>query len=200
MKEIFCFNSISRFWNNNKKIIFLFASRLLKSKGLIEFIKSAENIKEAEFQIAGKFDYGNDDCVLPDIINNAVVNGSVKFLGQIEDMERIINASDVVVLPSYYGEGVPKILIEAAACGKAIITTDHPGCRDAIINNLSGILVKPRSQKDLEKGIGYLLQNRDLINAMGMEGRKLAIKKFNILDVIKKHIDIYYKILNNKNF
>jgi len=189
-----------QFNNKNKKIIFLFASRLLKSKGLIEFINSSEIFQEAEFKIAGKFDYGNEDCVSKDVIDNAVANGSIKFLGERNDMQKIINTSDVVVLPSYYGEGVPKILIEAAACGKAIITTDHPGCRDAIINNVSGILVKPRSKKELEKAIRYLLQNPDLIKNMGIEGRKLAIKKFNILDVIKKHIDIYYKILKNKNF
>ena len=178
----------------NKPIV-LFASRLLKSKGLFEFINAAQHIRSAEFHIAGKFDNGNDDCVQKNQIDDFVKKGFIKYLGMQNDMVSLINKATMVVLPSYYGEGIPKILIEAAACAKPIITTNHPGCRDAVLNNVSGILIPPRNSKELKKAIIYLLENPKLRSKMSKEARILAIQKFNINDVIATHISIYKKLL-----
>ena len=108
---------------------------MLKSKGIIEFVKSSKYLKESnyKFVIAGRLDEDNPDCVSKNMISEWESQGLVNFLGDRKDIINIINESRVVVLPSYYGEGLPKILIEAAACGIPVITTDHPGCRDAII-------------------------------------------------------------------
>ena len=93
---------------------------------------------------------------------------------------------------------MPKILIEAAGCGKPIITTDHPGCRDAVKNNISGILIPPRNSNELIKAIRYLINNKNLMENMGKEARKFAQQRFDILDVIKTHLDIYNKMLKQK--
>mgnify|MGYP006226080145 FL=1 len=111
-------------------------------------------------------------------------------------MQNILNKSSIVVLPSYYGEGLPKILIEAAACGKPVVTTDHPGCRDAIINNVTGLLVPIKSPISIANAIERIITNNDLKTSMGIQARLLAEKKFSIDDVVSKHLKIYRKLIN----
>ena len=103
--------------------------------------------------------------------------------------------SSLVVLPSYR-EGLPKSLLEAAACGRAVVTTNVPGCRDAIINGKTGILVKSQNAYELTNGIKKLLRDPKLLNSMGIEGRKMAENKFNINEVVKKHLEIYKTLLS----
>ena len=81
-------------------------------------------------------------------------------MGDIKDIRNLIQQSDIVVLPSYYGEGLPKFLIEAAACGVPVITTDHPGCKDAIIKNKTGLLVPIKDSRAISKGILKLTNNK----------------------------------------
>tara|TARA_B100000989_G_C19525876_1_gene466855 strand:+ start:1353 stop:2501 length:1149 start_codon:yes stop_codon:yes gene_type:complete len=177
----------------------LFASRLLKTKGLIEFVKMAGEVKKQlsetdfspEFVCAGNSDFANPASVTIEEINFWRRNGDVKWVGHIENIVPLINKSLIVVLPSYYGEGLPKILAEAAACGRAVVTTDHPGCRDAIINNITGILVHPKSVDDLTNKVKFLILNQEQCSMMGMAGRKLAQKKFSIDAITSAHMRIY---------
>ena len=97
---------------------------------------------------------------------------------------------NIVVLPSYR-EGLPKVLIEAAACGRAVVTTDVPGCRDAIEPNVTGLLCKVKDSKSLASVIEKLITNNDLRNSMGKAGRELAQKEFDIQKVVEKHFEIY---------
>ena len=122
--------------------------------------------------------------------------GCIEYWGYNKNMVKTIGRSSIVVLPSYYGEGLPKILIEAAACGKPVITTDHPGCREAIINNVSGILVPIKSPVSIANAIKKIISNESLRKSMGKEGRILAEKNFSIKDVVSKHIDIYRELIN----
>ena len=183
---------------NSKNI--LFASRLLKSKGLLEFIKSAKAMKSSDFTflVAGMLDKENPDCISEKQINEWERNGIIKYCGYIKNMRDLISESKVVVLPSYYGEGLPKILIEAAACGKPIITTDHQGCRDAIIPNKTGILIPPRDTKALTSALKKLLKSPDLCKKMGLAARNYAIENFDIKSVNKKHLRIYGDFIQNK--
>tara|TARA_A100001011_G_scaffold333244_1_gene360882 strand:- start:504 stop:1628 length:1125 start_codon:yes stop_codon:yes gene_type:complete len=176
----------------------LFASRLLKSKGIIEFVKSAKYLKEFnyKFVIAGRLDEDNPDCVSKNMISEWESQGLVNFLGDRKDIFNLINQSRVVVLPSYYGEGLPKILIEAAACGIPVITTDHPGCRDAIIPNETGLLVPVRNSKALSEAILKLLNNDSLCRKLGNAGRKLAVSKYDIKKVVTAHLAIYNELIN----
>lgn len=106
-------------------------------------------------------------------------------------MAKVFASAHLVTLPSYYGEGLPKVLIEAAACGRAVVTTDMPGCRDAIEPNVSGILVPPKNVIALADGIQRLLDDDALRIAMGNAGRKLAERNFSIGSVVDAHLEIY---------
>ena len=180
--------------NKDKKIV-LFASRLLISKGIKDFIDSSKYVSDAKFVVSGKFDFDNPDCIDPAYIYENQEKGLLEYWGENEDMEKIINKSSVVVLPSYYGEGLPKILIEAAACGKPIVTTNHPGCREAIINRKTGFIVPIKNPLILSKYIKKILDNNELRINMGKEARILAKRKFSIDKVVEKHLNIYSSII-----
>ena len=124
-------------------------------------------------------------------MDEVVKEGFVEYLGDVENIKELILKSKMLLLPSYYGEGLPKILIEAAACGIPVITTDHPGCKDAIIDNKTGLLVPKKDVSSLIFAVNKLLRSKELCKKMGQEARKLAIEKFDVNYVIKKHIEIY---------
>ena len=102
-----------------------------------------------------------------------------------------------MVLPSYYGEGFPKVLIEAAATGRAVITTDQPGCRDAIEPNVTGLLVPIRDATALADAIARLLDDSNLRQAMGAAGRKLAEKEYGVEKVVEAHLKIYQELMES---
>ena len=183
--------------NHDSKIV-LFASRLLISKGILEFIKSAQALNHLgyRFVIAGKLDIDNPDCISKQELYSFIKKGIVEYLGELKDIRDLLSKSKIVVLPSFYGEGLPKILIEAAACGVPVITTDHPGCRDAIIPNKTGILVPIKDTNSLIIGIKKLMEFPSIYAKMSEEARAFAIKVFNVNDVVKKHLEIYDQLTN----
>ena len=124
-------------------------------------------------------------------MENLLHNTKIKYIGQIENMSMLINDCSVVFLPSYYGECLPKILIEAAGCGRAIITTNNPGCIDAIKPNKSGFLIPTKDASSLADAMKVLINNPTLCKKMGNSGRKLALEKYDIDEVIEKHLAIY---------
>ena len=174
--------------------IILFASRLLKDKGVKEFVMAAKSVNKefqrARFVIVGEPDFDNPSSVIQEEIDEWKQKGEVELWGHRENMNMVISQSTIVVLPSYR-EGLPKILIEASACGRAIITTDVPGCRDAIKKNITGILVPVQNQKELANKITYLLDRPELCMKMGLAGRKYAEECFDINKVVDKQIHIY---------
>ena len=183
--------------NKNSKVV-LFASRLLISKGILVFIKSAEALKNSgyRFVIAGKLDLENPDCISTKELNSFVQTGIIEYLGEIDNIRNLLVKSKIVVLPSFYGEGLPKILIEAAACGLPIITTNHPGCRDSIIPNKTGLLIPINDNKSLTIAIKKLFKDQILYENMSKEARNYAIKLFNIQDVVRKHMELYDELTN----
>ena len=117
-----------------------------------------------------------------------------EYLGFRDDIAEVFSHSNIVVLPSYYGEGLPKVLIEAASCGRAVVTTDLPGCRDAVQPNVSGILVPPRDAIKLADAIEFLALNSALRLSMGEAGRRLAEDRFGIEKVVDEHLLIYSQL------
>ena len=182
--------------NNIKNPIALFAGRLLISKGILDFIEASKLFSNIRYVISGGFDFENPDCIDPKLMNKVTQEGLIEYWGYSNNMQDILNESSIVVLPSYYGEGLPKILIEAAACGKPIVTTDHPGCRDAIINNVTGLLVPIKSPISIANAIERIITNNDLKTSMGIQARLLAEKKFSIESVVSEHLKIYRKLTN----
>ena len=121
-------------------------------------------------------------------------DGQIEVWGYQSDMQNVLSQAHIVVLPSYR-EGFPKVLIEAAACGRAVITTDVPGCRDAVVDGETGILVAVKSSVALAEGIERLLLSPDLVKTMGEQGRQLAVSLFDIKQVVAQHMQIYEDLL-----
>jgi glycosyltransferase involved in cell wall biosynthesis len=106
-------------------------------------------------------------------------------------MSRILSSAHVICLPTAYGEGVPKILIEAAACSRAIVTTDVPGCRDIVRDGWNGLLIQPHDSAALANAIETLLADQTLRREMGANGRELVRTEFGIEAVIERTMQIY---------
>ena len=119
----------------------------------------------------------------------------VKCLGYRNDIPNLFSQSHIVTLPSFYGEGLPKVLIEAAACGRAVITTDHPGCRDAIEVAETGLLIPIKDSNALADAIESLINNPDKRRQYGEAGRRLAERVFDVEKIINLHLDVYRQLL-----
>jgi glycosyltransferase involved in cell wall biosynthesis len=173
-------------------------SRLLKNKGVKEFIYSARMVRlkypDVQFQLVGSPDLQNPNSVTNDDLDKWNFDGTVFIDGFREDISFVYSNCNVAVLPSYYGEGLPKSLIEASACGRPIITTDLPGCRDAVIPNKTGLLIKPADKKSLYIAIITLLENQSLRVEFGVNARNYAEIKFDVRDVVEKHLNIYKEL------
>jgi glycosyltransferase involved in cell wall biosynthesis len=179
---------------NNENIKVSMACRLLKDKGVFEYVEAAKILKQKlpniEFELYGDIDIHNPASLTNDDIEKIKQDDFVKVFGFCNDIASIFSKSNIIVLPSYR-EGLPKVLIEAAACGRAVVTTDVPGCRDAIESEITGLLCKVRDSKSLAQMIEKLILDNILRNNMGKAGRKLAEKEFDIKKVVKKHFEIY---------
>lgn len=178
--------------------IVLFASRLLRDKGLFEFIQAAELLKstgcKARFIIAGETDPANPSAVTPAEIQTFCQSGCVEWVGQVRDIRPLLRQSSIVCLPSYR-EGLPKILIEAAAIGRAIVTTNVPGCREIVIDGVNGLLVPPRTVAPLASAIQSLLEQPDRRHQMARAGRDLFEKDFTLDRVISQTFEVYTELL-----
>ncbi len=178
--------------NDNIKVSM--ACRLLKDKGIFEYIEATKILKQkfpnVEFELYGDIDIHNPASLTLDDIQNIKKEGFVKVYGFSKDIAKVFCESNIVVLPSYR-EGLPKVLIEAAACGRAVVTTDVPGCRDAITPNITGLLCKEKDPKSLASKIEKIIMDKNLRNSMGKAGRELAKNEFDINQVVEKHFEIY---------
>ncbi len=170
-------------------------ARLLWDKGVGEFVEAARLLNEkgvlARFVLVGAPDPGNPTSVTQAELDTWREEGYVEVLGFRRDIAEIFAASNLVVLPSYYGEGLPKVLVEAAACGRVVVTTDMPGCRDAIEPNITGLLVPARNAGALADAIQQLIEDKPLRYRMGKAGRELAERKFSIEKIVDAHLEIY---------
>jgi len=179
--------------------VVVMASRLLRDKGVVEFFKAAEVLKqrniEVEFRLIGDCDSGNPTSLTPLEAQAWGKKSAVKLLGYRSDIAVQYSAANIVCLPSYR-EGLPKSLVEAAACGRAVITTDVPGCRDAIIPNKTGVLVPVKDAGLLADAIQALLEAPEVRKKMGIEGRRLAESEFLIEKIVDQHLRIYDKAFN----
>lgn len=181
--------------------VVVMAARLLRDKGVYEFTEAARILKQddvrARFLLVGDPDHTNASSVNESQLEAWREEGIVEILGFRSDIASIFAMSHIVVLPSY-GEGIPKVLVEAAACGRPVVTTDIPGCREAIAPDQSGLLVPPRDARALADAIKHLIENADLRRRMGRTGRRFAERHFAIEDVIAKHLSTYKALLDGK--
>lgn len=176
----------------------LMAARLLGTKGVREFVAAAQILRsdgaKARFCLVGDLDPANPASITKQELDEWAKQDSVELLGSRSDIPDLMAKAHLVVLPSYR-EGFPRVLIEAAACGRAVVTTDVPGCRDAINPGQTGLLVPPRDSPSLAKAILWLLENPEQCADMGRAGRRLAECTFDVEAVINCHLDIYRELL-----
>jgi glycosyltransferase involved in cell wall biosynthesis len=182
---------------DNTKLVVVMASRLLKDKGVFEYIEASKILRDkgfqVEFELYGDIDIDNPASLTSKDLEKIKNYSFIKVNGFSNKIATIFANANIVVLPSYR-EGLPKVLIEAAACGRAVVTTDVPGCRDAIEPNITGVLCEVKNSKDLALQIEGLILNHNLRNCMGKAGRELAIKEFDINKVVQKHFELYRDI------
>ena len=175
-----------------------FAARLLIDKGIYDFVHAAKLLKErgiqARFYIAGDLDADNPSGLSINDLNKLKEDVNVEILGYQKDIPKLYARSHIICLPSYR-EGLPKSLIEAAAAGRPVVTTDVPGCRDAIIPNKTGLLVPVKNPQKLADALQRLIKNPKERIAMGIAGRKFAEKEFKIEKIVQSHIDIYQELI-----
>ena len=197
--------NISRFTppprsSDPKPMRVVLAARLLWEKGIGEFVEAARMLKQEgrtiECLLAGMPDPGNPRSVRHDQVDAWVEEGSVRWLGHVEDMPALLRSVDVMALPSYYREGVPKSLIEAAACGLALVTTDMAGCREVVTSHgVDGLHVEPRNAHSLAAALRALDDDRVLLARLGDHAREKALAEFDERSVIARTIAVYDELL-----
>jgi dTDP-4-amino-4,6-dideoxygalactose transaminase/lipopolysaccharide/colanic/teichoic acid biosynthesis glycosyltransferase/glycosyltransferase involved in cell wall biosynthesis len=174
------------------------ASRMLKDKGITEFVEAAKILKAqgvvARFLLVGDTDPGNPTAVPTNQLASWRDRGLVEWLGHQRDMGQVLADSNIVCLPSYR-EGVPKVLIEAAASSRAIVATNVPGCREIVRHGHNGLLVEVRNATMLAQSLRILIENPALRARMGCKGRHLAVAEFSNDRVIVETLEVYLRLL-----
>ena len=170
-------------------------SRLLRSKGTLDFLKAAEILKKKKVSVQlwliGDVDLANPDSITLEDLSSWQKKEVCKIWGYRTDINKILKCAHIMVLPSYYREGFPKALIEGLAAGLAIITTDTVGCREAVVNN-NGILIRPMDYLQLADQLETLSKNSKLIETMGRNSRKFAVDHL-ASSIIHQHLLEVYK-------
>ncbi|MFT0533625.1 glycosyltransferase family 4 protein [Castellaniella hirudinis] len=174
------------------------ASRLLHDKGVREFVEaarlSAARGGQLRWRLAGSLDLDNPASVRAAELRAWQDEGIVDYVGECADVAGFYAQAHIVVLPSYR-EGLPKSLIEAAACGRPVVTTDVPGCRDAIEPDVSGLLVPVRDARALADAVDRLAGDAPMRARMGAAGRALAERDYGLQNIVQGHLVIYAGLL-----
>ena len=187
----------------NEKFTFLLLGRLLKEKGIYEFVESAKEVLEkyeAKFQLLGFIDSKNPIAIKKSEINKWHENGVIEYLGFTNDVRGFILNSDCVVLPSYYGEGIPKSLLEAASMGKPLITTDHTGCREVVEDGVNGFICQSRNIDDLSKKMIKMLNlKEEELKKMGLKSREKVVRNFDERIVLDAYKSLVQKLIGTSD-
>jgi glycosyltransferase involved in cell wall biosynthesis len=178
--------------------VVVLASRMLRDKGVIEFVEAARELREAgvsaRFVLVGETDPGNPTAISAEQLRSWSDEGVVEWWGHQSDMRKVLGQSNIVCLPSLR-EGVPKVLIEAAACGRAIVTTDAPGCREIVREGENGLLVPIRDSKALADALRLLIESAPLRALMAAKGREIAVAEFSVERVVDETLGVYRELL-----
>jgi glycosyltransferase involved in cell wall biosynthesis len=179
-------------------------ARMLREKGVIEFARAARALRSegghARFLLAGIPDPANPGSLSEGDLRRLERECGVEWLGYCADMPRVLREAGVVCLPSYYGEGVPKSLLEAAATARPIVTTDLPGCRQVVTHERNGLLVPPRDVPALIHALRRLIEDAMLRSQLGKQGRAIAESRFDVNRINEETLGIYDKLLDARGF
>ena len=178
--------NLTRFARNKlpkTKVSFLMVSRILKEKGVMEYLKAAKMVKEkypdVKFVYIGPIDK-NKNAIDFDALRPYIDAGVVEYIPETREVEKYMADCSVFVLPTYYREGIPKTILEAMAMGRPILTTDTPGCRETVIDGENGFFVKVKRANDLAEKMIWMVEHRDKLQKMGDKSYEMCKEKFTI--------------------
>jgi glycosyltransferase involved in cell wall biosynthesis len=178
--------------------IVVLAARMLRDKGVVEFVDAARTLHaagvSARFVLVGETDPGNPTAISIEQLRQWADAGHVEWWGKRDNMQQVLSQAHVVCLPSLR-EGVPKVLIEAAACGRPIVATDAPGCREIVRHGENGLLVPVKNSAALADALRVLVQNQDVRLTMGRKGREIVVEEFSSERVIRETLGVYRELL-----
>ena len=192
-----CFTSAPRLATDVCRV--LLASRLLWSKGIGEYVAAARALKSdlpVEFLLAGAPDKGNPDCIPDQQLDAWRAERHVQFLGHVENMSALMQTVDILVLPTRYAEGIPRVLLEGAAASAALIATDRPGCREVIEHNVSGLLIPEGDVPALIAALRKLILDPETRVRLGQAARRKSELEFEESKVIEATIAVYHQLLS----
>lgn len=179
--------------------VVVLASRMLWDKGVREFVNAAQLLRNlgtrARFVLIGGSDEGNPTAVPVQQLEEWQTEGIIEWWGHTNDIKQVFALSHVVVLPSYR-EGLPKVLLEAAASGRPIVATDVPGCREVVKHDVNGLLVQARNVEDLAGAMKKLINDKSLRQEFGQRGREIAVQEFSLDIVVRKTLDVYAEFVD----
>lgn len=181
--------------------VILHASRMIWSKGVGDFVEAAKLLKQrgvnARFVLVGRTDPAAPHAISEPQLLAWQQEGVVEWWGHRDDMPHVLSTAWVVVLPTFYGEGIPKILIEASACGKPIITTPIPGCSDIVRDGENGFIIPQKDPQALAKAIQVLVENPVLRVRFGVRGREIVVDEFASRRMARQTLAVYQELLEN---
>lgn len=167
------------------EISFLFIGRLIKDKGVLEFVEASKIVKEkypdTRIELVGYFDT-NPSAIQPEELEDVFNKGTISYLGETSDVRPFLERISTIVLPSYH-EGTPKSVLEAMATGKSVITTDAPGCKETVIENRNGFLVPVKDSGILAEKMIWMIENIENVKQMGNESHQICLEKFDVTKV-----------------
>ncbi|MFJ5445048.1 glycosyltransferase family 4 protein [Methylobacillus methanolivorans] len=180
-------------------VVVVLPARMLWDKGVGEFVEAAALLKaeqlDVRFVLVGGTDIGNPASITEAQLQTWQASEHIEWWGRREDMPKVLEAADIVCLPSYR-EGLPKALLEAAASGKPIVTTDVPGCREVVINEYNGLVVAEKSAEKLAIALRRLITDSALRHRMGQAGRELVLQEFSQEIIVGKVLSVYERLIN----
>ena len=183
--------------SNSENLVFLLIARLIKDKGVVEYIEAIKSIRTkyptVQFKILGSYYFGNPSSISEDEVKGWVEDGIIEYLGYTDAVLEEIEKADCIVLPSYR-EGLSRVLLEGASMSKPIITTNVTGCRDVVEDGENGYLVPPKDTKSLSIAIEKMIALSDKERrVMGQKGRIKVIDEFDEKIVIKHYLKVINK-------
>lgn len=176
----------------------IFTARMVEDKGTMVLIDAAKQLEheykgKIQFLLCGGLD-ANPNGITREMLESKCDGEYIQWLGHRRDVLELLKQSHIMAFPSWYREGLPKSIIEAEAIGRPIITTDSVGCRDTVEDGINGFLVPVKDPSALAEAIVKLVADAHLRQEMGYKSRELAVRKYDIKEVVKVHLDIYHRL------
>ena len=177
----------------------IFTARMVEDKGTLILIDAAKKLEaeykgKVQFLLCGGLDT-NPNGITKEMLESRCDGEYIQWLGHRKDVLELLKQSHIMAFPSWYREGLPKSVIEAEAIGRPVVTTDSVGCRDTVVDGKNGYMIPIKDSDALAMALKKLIDNPELRQTMGKNAREFAVKRFDIKDVVKVHMDVYDNIL-----